>query len=375
MKFPFCLMAPILFFMFICGQCQASENFSHKLAEIINKIKNIRHEIVQNRNEQSDVQKQLQHTENDIYSVSSQLSKTNDELQQLNKILSKLTFDQDKIQTNITKQQLLLLQEIKAQYLLGLNKNKSQLILNAKDFNKIERLLTYNSYLKHQTTRLTRNLKHDLQQLELNKNKILQLCDRTKVLHEKQIQQQKELCSHKEKQQIILATLSSQVKTKSQQLADLLKNKENLENTIKNLAKNKTVYKSDFLMHHKGKFPWPTEGRILENFGSNIGQSELKQNGVLISASAGQKVYSVAPGKVIFANRMPGYGLLLIIDHGKGYMTVYGNNDTLYKKSNDLVGPHDLIAKVGHTQGERKPTLYFALRFQGKPINPCTWCG
>lgn len=363
----------VILILFIFSNSYA-ENFSHKLAQVLAHIKNIRQELLQHHNQQANVQKQLQKTEESINSISLALAKTNDELAQQLRTLSILNERQHQLDQDIKKQQLILLQQIRAQYLLGLNKPKTQIILNGKDFEKIERLLTYSHYLTRQNLQTTSDLKKNLGELEQNKRSIVELTNHTHNLQLKQVTQQRDLCSHKQKQQIMLADLSTKVKTKSEQLSELLKNKENLERTIQQLQKVKTTYKSDFLTHHKGKFPWPTEGKILESFGSTIAHSELKQNGVIISTNEGQKVYSVAPGKVIFANRMPGYGLLLIIDHGKGYMTVYGNNGALYKKANDVVGQHDLIAKVGNS-GDQKTNLYFALRYQGKPINPSTWCG
>jgi septal ring factor EnvC (AmiA/AmiB activator) len=361
--------------LLIGTQICCAQSFTNKLADVITKIKNIRQELLANHTAQADAQKHLQNTETSINSLSLELSKTTTQLQQQEQSLQALLIHQKKIELKITRTQHALLQEIKAQYLLGLNRNKTQLILNAKDFHKIERLLRYSHYLTKQTSEKTLNLKQDLAALEDNKKLMVNLTNQTQDLQKQQISQQKNLRLHQEQQKALLTNLDHQVKTKSQQLAELLKNKENLERTIQNLQKKPTSFKSDYLTHHKGRFPWPTEGKILEHFGSNIADSELKQNGVLINAPEGQKVYAVAPGKVIFANWMPGYGLLLIIDHGKGYMTLYGNNGVLYKKNKDIVGEHDLIAKVGHTGGQRKPVLYFALRYQGKPINPSTWCG
>lgn len=364
----------IAIFLLLSINAFAEESFKNKLSQVMDKIKNLKEQLVQHQHQQVDAQKELHQTETSINSLTQALNKTVKDLHQHEQSLSQLSQQTLKIQKRIQNQQKALLTQIKAQYLLGLDKNKSQIWLQTKDYHKIDRLLTYNHYLTKRTQQLTYELKNDLTELEQNKNEIVDLVSKTKKLQSKQNQQQQVLSVHKQKQQVLLVNLNSQVKSKSQQLAELLRNKENLEKTIQNLQKKET-YKSEFLTHHKGKFPWPTEGRILERFGSNIAQSELKQNGLLISAPEGQKVYAVAPGKVIFANSMPGYGLLIIIDHGHGYMTLYGNNGALYKKEHDLVSGHDLIAKVGHGNGNQKSSLYFALRHEGKAIDPSTWCG
>ena len=97
--------------------------------------------------------------------------------------------------------------------------------------------------------------------------------------------------------------------------------------------------------------------------------------GVLIQAPEGQNVYAVSSGRVVFANWMAGYGLLVIIDHGNGFMTIYGRNHAVIKKVGDDVRAGDLIATVGNTGGHSRPALYFAIREDGKPLNPERWCG
>ncbi len=124
----------------------------------------------------------------------------------------------------------------------------------------------------------------------------------------------------------------------------------------------------------QGKLHWPTQGEIVAHFGAELGDSKLKYNGVLIQAPAGQPVHAIYGGHVIFANWLHGLGLLLIVDHGNGYMSLYGHNAALYKKVGDSVKPEDLIAAVGNS-GVPGPTgLYFEIRHNGQPINPEQWC-
>lgn len=340
----------------------------------MNKIKNVQQLLHRHQSAQNDLQKELQKTELAINFVSIKLRQSADELRNKEKTINALVGQQKKLEEKIAKQQHDLLQLIKVAYLLGLNKHDTEILLQSSNVAKIDRLLTYNRYLTKRTQRTMTALKTDWMMLQENKKALLNHSEQLKKIQQTQVSQQQELDSHKQKQQTILQNLKLQVKSHTQELAELIKNKENLEKTIQNLHK-KESYSSDYLSHHTGKFPWPTAGKILERFGSEIGHSELKQNGMLIAAAEDQPVYAVAPGKVIFANEMPGYGRLLIIDHGKGYMTLYGNNAVLYKKISDLVAGHDLIAKVGHTGGAHKPGLYFALRHQGKAVDPCLWCG
>ncbi len=130
---------------------------------------------------------------------------------------------------------------------------------------------------------------------------------------------------------------------------------------LQNLQKQhqiKAIMKQDFAAL-KGKLSWPTEGSVLPYFGIPIDQSELKWDGILIRAAEDQPVYAVASDKVVFAKWFPGYGLLLIINHGHAYMTLYGRNHNLYKKPGDMVQKGDLVATVGQSGGYEKPSALF----------------
>ncbi len=125
----------------------------------------------------------------------------------------------------------------------------------------------------------------------------------------------------------------------------------------------------------QGKLHWPTAGNVTTHFGTELGNSQLKYDGVLIQAPEGQPVHAIYQGRVIFANWLHGLGLLLIIDHGNGYMSLYGHNQSLYKKAGDTVKPNELIASVGNSGAPGPTGLYFEIRHNGQPVNPEQWCG
>ena len=124
----------------------------------------------------------------------------------------------------------------------------------------------------------------------------------------------------------------------------------------------------------KGPLPWPTRGTLIKRFGSKIANSDLAWNGSLIRAPNGQKIRAIFPGKVVFSDWLRGFGLLIIIDHGGGYMTLYGRNQALYKQVDDQVLPNEAIAEVGHSGGYQESSLYFEVRHDSHPENPEKWC-
>jgi murein hydrolase activator len=121
-----------------------------------------------------------------------------------------------------------------------------------------------------------------------------------------------------------------------------------------------------------GGLGWPLSGTLLAGYGSRMPDGR-SSSGVLIGAAAGTTVKAVADGTVVFSEWMTGYGLILIVDHGNGYMSLYAHNDALLKDAGDAVKRGDAVASVGNSGGQGKPGLYFELRRNGRPVDPGTW--
>jgi septal ring factor EnvC (AmiA/AmiB activator) len=123
----------------------------------------------------------------------------------------------------------------------------------------------------------------------------------------------------------------------------------------------------------RGKLAWPVQGRLAGDFGQPRGAGPVKWTGVLIEAPGGTAVRAVHRGRIAFADWLQGLGLLVIVDHGGGYMSLYGHNEVLLKESGDWVEPGEAIAQVGDTGGQARPGLYFEIRVNGEAVNPHPW--
>ena len=124
----------------------------------------------------------------------------------------------------------------------------------------------------------------------------------------------------------------------------------------------------------RGKLPWPVNGRLIARFGSPRGDTRSKWDGVLISSQAGTQVRAIHPGRVVFAAWLRGAGLLVIVDHGDGYLSLYGHNQSILSRPGDMVQTGQAISTVGNTGGQDQAALYFAIRQKGKPADPTQWC-
>jgi septal ring factor EnvC (AmiA/AmiB activator) len=125
----------------------------------------------------------------------------------------------------------------------------------------------------------------------------------------------------------------------------------------------------------KGKLPWPVDGRLVAGYGTpRGGDARTKWDGVLIGAAIGTQVRAVHGGRVVFADWLRGAGLLVILDHGNGYLSLYGHNQSLLRDAGEIVKAGDPIATVGNSGGQESAALYFAIRQQGRPSDPAQWC-
>ena len=124
----------------------------------------------------------------------------------------------------------------------------------------------------------------------------------------------------------------------------------------------------------RGHLPWPIAGQLVNRYGGHRAGGDLTWEAVRIAAPSGTAIHAIAYGRVAYAGWLPYYGLVLMIDHGSGYLTVYGHNETIYKQVGDWVKPGDLVATVGTSGGQKKPMLYFQIRYKGRTLNPQRWC-
>jgi len=158
------------------------------------------------------------------------------------------------------------------------------------------------------------------------------------------------------------------LRAQEQRLADLVKR-------VSELMAGFPVDTEQPFARLKGKLAWPVQGRLAGDFGQSRGAGPVKWNGVLLEASAGTPVRAVYHGRVAFADWLQGLGLLIIVDHGGGYMSLYGHNEALLKESGDWVEPGETIAQVGDSGGQSRAGLYFEIRYNGEPVNPHPWIG
>jgi len=185
-----------------------------------------------------------------------------------------------------------------------------------------------------------------------------------------------ELNSQQEKRQTLLVTLKSKIEQEGNEIERLAAEEKDLSRLIAELTSILSDYpirSEEPFSQLKGKLTWPVAGNLLHDFGQPRARGRLKWNGVVLAAPRGREVRAVYHGRVVFADWLAGMGLLVIVDHGEGFMTLYGYNETILKSGGEWVAPGDVIATVGDSGGQQQASLYFEIRQGTRPVNPRTW--
>lgn len=329
------------------------------------------------------------------------------QVEQKRQNLSKIQQEMRESKSEVVRQNKELAGQIKAAYAMG-KKEKLKLLLNQQDPALSSRMLVYYDYLnKARLTKLAvisesmrhlesldKQQQHETELLEKNleRKKTEQIAiDRVRQRRTGLLTQLKKDFSSNE-QQIIhlkesenkLKNLVSSLQRSTNDLAVEIEQTKKSQKTVEVLSEpvkilpdsgdNFSKLKGDFSTL-KGQLPWPVKGRLTNKFGSVRAEStQAIWDGVLIDAREGTEIRAITSGKVVFSDWLRGYGLLIIIDHGKGYMTLYAFNQSLYRQVGEWVDVGEVIASVGQSGGRSHSGLYFGIRNKGKPVDPLEWC-
>ncbi|AKS41969.1 murein hydrolase activator EnvC family protein [Wenzhouxiangella marina] len=254
--------------------------------------------------------------------------------------------------------------------------SRLKLLLNQDDPRQVSRQLAYQGYLSRQRVNLMAEMQTTLARLEETREALLIQRERLRELAREQDANLARLQSARTEREAALRVIEARVQSDQERLAALERDEQELASLLDQLAASLADIPPEAdvpsLADLRGALPWPLEGRPLHRFGQQRA-GELTWNGWLIPGSRGDDVRAVAYGRVAYADWLRGYGLILIVDHGDGFMSLYAHNEALLRDVGDWVGPGEVIASVGNSGGVPETGLYFELRRNGDPINPASW--
>jgi murein hydrolase activator len=285
-----------------------------------------------------------------------------------------LAQDQRRRVADLASARAALAGELRAAYLIK-SAEPLKLLLNQQDPARVGRMFVYYSYFGH-----ARATEIDAINAELGEIRRLDqaLAAEEMRLSELEKERHVELANFEQaraQRTRVLVSLQSESRSRVQALDRLQRQKAGLEKLLHELERAVPSFPAngqDAFARLRGKLAWPVAGRILAHFGDTRAGG-IKWDGLRISAERGAPVHAVSDGRVIYADWLAGLGLLAIVDHGNGYLSLYGHNERLFKAAGDHVAAGDAIAAAGDSGGQADPELYFEIRKAGKPIDPRPW--
>jgi len=264
--------------------------------------------------------------------------------------------------------------QLRAAYLIG-RQEPLKLLLNQEDPALAGRMFVYYSYFGRARAGQIHLIDADVRRLAELDTELAAEDERLAELEKQQRAQLLDLEQAREKRSIVLANLEVQSRGRVQNLERLRSQQAGLEKLVRELRaamERFPVEGNDAFTRLRGKLAWPVSGQLLARFGE-ARAGGVQWDGVLVATERGAPVKAVCQGRVIYADWLPGLGLLTIVDHGDGYLSLYGHNERLYKAAGEHVEAGDTIAAAGDSGGSPRPELYFEIRKAGRPVDPRPW--
>ena len=332
-------------------------------------------------------EKKISGTKKELYQIKKKVKKNSRNLNKLKKRLKSLNKE-------IKEKKKILSQHFYRTYTQG-EPNQIQMILEGSNPNKISRDIEYIRLFTQSQNKNIEKIKKKYKELDKNKKKTNTTLKKVVSLKKNKEKKAKQLIKQKKSKSKILKKINSEITTQKKIKTKLISDEKKLTNLITNLINksianakmkkiegNATEYKKNIPAQKfdginfkklKKKLKLPVIGKVIYKFGKKRPTTGTRWKGIFIKAKEGNDVFAVATGQIVFSDWLPGYGNIIIINHGKGYMSLYGNNQSLLKQSNEIVKGGEVIAIVGNSGGNKSNGVYYELRKNSKPFNPLSW--
>jgi septal ring factor EnvC (AmiA/AmiB activator) len=368
----------------------APEASKKNLGQLRDRIESLQKDLESKEESKSEVSDALLEAEQAIRKISRELANLTHERYEVKNKLDQLQKKLDLTKNKILVQQTHLGKLLYQQYISGQHEY-FRLLLNQQNPSQVEREMYYYGYLSRARAKSINTLRINLEKLraivhESNEKTTEITSIKTKQTKQKKLLEQEEISYRK-----LLTSISKEVDLGRRKISTLKHDEKRLSLLVEKIGKRKlrshkdrsTILTSNSLPDTlvdrkefsslKGLLSLPIRGEIVNRFGGPRSNGGVTWRGLFIRSTIGMNVKAIAYGQVVFADWLRGFGNILIVDHGDGYMSLYGNNQILAKKVGDTIQSGDTIATVGNSGGNPDSGLYFELRHKGKPFDPLKW--
>jgi septal ring factor EnvC (AmiA/AmiB activator) len=359
-----------------------------ELDELRNQIEALQKGLEKSEENKSEAADALRKSERAISKANRKLFELTNDRKKINDELRRLQKKSAELESRIDAQRETLARLIYRQYLAG-EPESIRLMLNRQDPNETARQLHYLSYISRARAGMIGRMRLSFDELNDLTDQVRDQGTRLRGLEKEESKQKKALEKQKRARKKVLAKASDDIAQQRKQISKLKRDEQRLTALIKRLAEEAEKRREQARLRNqalpdqslnntafrklKGRLRLPVIGELTNRFGRPREDGGLSWKGLFIAANEGDMVRSIAPGQVVYADWLRGFGNLMIIDHGSGYMSLYGNNEALLKQIGDRLSAGDMIASVGNSGGNPESGLYFELRHNGRPFDPLPW--
>lgn len=365
-----------------------------ELQELRGRIDSLKKSLDSKEDAKADAADELKSSEQAISVINSALRDLTRRQQAAQSTLNSLQQEKAGLDGRIASEQVMLGRLLYQQYRSG-QQDQLKILLNQENPGLAARQMRYYSYLARARSELIDRLRSNLERLhQLTRETETKQAELSKIRIEQDRQRQQLLAQQQVKKKLV-TQLAKQIGQQRGELSRLQRNERQLTQLIERLARqrkaaprkaapapsaarNSTVPDASVagisFTQLKGKLQLPVRGELTGRFGDLRQDSGAPWRGVFIRTAPSQEVRAIASGRVVFADWLRGFGNLLIVDHGNGYMSLYGNNESLFKRTGEDIRAGDVIASTGNSGGNPETGLYFEIRYQSRPFNPLDWC-
>jgi murein hydrolase activator len=374
------LAAGLLAFAFPAGLAAAAEptpaQKEAELKRVRSRIDRIQKEVNADIDKRDRLGVELRDAEQSVQAARRRLEEARERRLESESQLHELEREQARREAELATERAALAGELRAAYVNG-REEQLKLLLNQEDPASFGRTLAWYGYFGRARAGRIDGIRDKLEHLALVREKIAAETERLRELEIRQQQELDALSTAQNRRNRAVAAIDSQIKSRGGQISRLQNQARSLEKLIAELRKaleNVPVAKQAPFESLRGKLPWPVQsGKVLARFGQPRAGGSLRWQGMLVGTNRGARVRAPFAGRVVYADWLPGMGLMIVLDHGKGYMSLYGHNEELFRKVGEPVAAGDVIASVGDSGGHNQPALYFEVRRGREPVNPENW--
>lgn len=345
---------------------------NQRLQKVEKELQEIEVWLTKNSRLKQDWLKELRLADLEVQAVRKTISQSNQRLQKSQQSLEKLEEREAILKNKHNDLSRSLFQHIKNTYKLQKSSPLKKL-LEGESIDRFDQMMRFNSYITQATLELLNDYENSLNDLEMNEKKTLDLGENIQRTIKEKNQSLKSLQKQAKERLSLIGKIEEAKKDKELRYQQLRLERQTLEKLVQEILPQQPDDEKSDLPDFETPLIAPVTGKISKRFGEKKEDDILASQGVEISAPAGTPVQAIHTGEVVFSDWLRGFGLLLIVDHGNNYMSLYGNAEALLKTKGDQVESGELIAEAGNSGARKESGIYFEIRHRGQPIDPEPW--